>query len=165
MKLKEVEKNDVTAISTHFFGDVAVSKNLSEYTFPGVAAFLCQIDLKEYNILGQNEGMLYIFLDLSGFYSEEYGEYALLPIIYYSKDLLTDILDDFNEYQELDFIDKTFSLCAGEGLEIKEDRLIITDEYLIKFFSNFDNNINRVEIIINKLNENTFSEGIFKIYK
>lgn len=165
MKIKEVEKNDNIAISTHFFGDVAVNEKLCEYTFPGVAAFFCQINLAEHNMLGHTEGMIYIFLDLSGYYSEEYGEYALLPIVYYTKDKITDILDDFNESHDLDYINKSFILEDGEGVEMEKDRLIITDNYLLNFFSNFDNDLKKVEIVLDKIKENTFNEGIFKIFK
>lgn len=165
MKFINVEENDDFIFKTHFFGSVAVSKTLSEYTFPYEAFFLGQIDLKKYNIKNLNEGFLYIFLDLSGYYSEEYGEYSLLPIIYYDKGNISEILDDFNEHHDLDYTDNFYLVDDGDGLLIENDKLVISDKEILKFFMNFDNDIKYVEIGINEVCENKFKDGEFKIFK
>lgn len=166
MKLVEVLKNDNNVFESHILGDPAVGGRLLDYTFPGFSGFFGMIRLDEYNFLGHDEGYLYIFLDLLGYYSEEYGEYSLVPMFYYTKDIPTDILDDFNEDNlELEGINKMYMLDSGNGFDITDGKIIITDCNLLKFFSNFDNDIKSVILSTEEISLNKFSEGIFKIIK
>lgn len=168
MKAIEVEKNENNIFETHILGDVAVPLCLADYEFPGFSCYFMTIRLDEYPFMGKEEGNLYIFFDLLGYYSEEYGEYSLVPMLYYSKDYPDTILDNINEadYEELDGIDKMYMLEPGDGIEISDNVIRFTDPSLIKFFENFDNEIKAVKLVFNTpVVENGFTEGVFKIEK
>ena len=165
MKAIKTIMDEDNVFMTHVFKDLVVNEALASYTFPSVAFFFSQIRLEEYNILNHNNGMLYVFFDLSGYYSEEYGEYSLVPMIYYTNDLTNIILDDFNEMHDLDNCLDMYLLDGGIGFDITDDSLVIKDLNLLKFFLNFDNDIKKVIIEIKELKENKFTEGVFKIIK
>lgn len=166
MKAIKVIKNETNLQETHILGDLCATDKLCDYEFPAFSGFYAYIRLDEYNMLGIDNGHLFIFLDLLGYYSEEYGEYSLVPMAYYTNDELTTIFDSFNEENKLDDIDSMYMLDDGEGIEINSDGSIkITDESLLKFFLNFDNDIKEVDLFINKLTENKFEECGFKIKK
>ncbi len=168
MKAIEVEKNENNIFETHILGDVAIPSHLADYEFPGFSCYFMTIRLDEYPFMSTNCGNIYIFFDLLGYYSEEYGEYSLVPMLYYSKENPDTILDNINEadYSELDGIDKMYLLSCGEGIEIGDNVVRFTDPNLIKFFENFDNDIKAVRLEFNTpMVENKFTEGVFKIEK
>lgn len=168
MKAIKVLKNDNNVFETHILGDVAVPEALADYEFPGFSCYFMTIRLDEYPFLNKSEGYLYIFFDLLGYYSEEYGEYSLVPMAYYSTADPTIILDDINEdnKDELKGIDNMYMLDSGDGVEIKDNVIRFTDPNLIDFFLSFDNDIKAIRLEFNNpLKENGFSEGVFKIEK
>lgn len=166
MKPIRVIKDDNNILESHILGDFAADSFLADYEFPGFSGFYAYLRLDEYNIRGIDEGHLFIFLDLLGYYSEEYGEYSLVPMIYYTKDELEYIIDDFNEANaELQDIASMYMLDDGQGFEIDNDTIRITSPELLKFFMSFDNDIKEVNIYINEIKENGFATGGFKIIK
>lgn len=168
MKCVLTKKDDNNVFLTHILGDVAVPKRLEDYEFPGFSAFFMTINLEEYGFKNKRVGYVYIFLDLLGYFSEEYGEYSLVPMIYYSTEEPDVIFDDINEENEKEFkgFDKMYLLEAGSGVDILEDTIVFTDKNMIDFFSNFDNDIKSVRFEFkNDLKINGFSEGVFKIEK
>lgn len=164
MKLFKINKDEIN-YSTHILGDPYLSDNLADYTYPFEAMFFAQINLLEYEILGLNEGFLYIFFDLSGYYSDEFGEYSFLPMAYYTLDNPTIILDDFNENHNLKGIKETYILKKGEGFDINNGIITISDGNILPFFMNFDNDIKKVMIEFTNIKLNEFNEGNFKIEK
>lgn len=167
MKSVKVIKNDDNIFETHILGDVAVTEKLADYEFPGFSGFYAFIRLDEYPMLGIDSGYMYIFLDLLGYYSEEYGEYSLVPMVYYTKEAPSIIFDGFNEANsDLTDIDSMYMLDDGSGFEIKDNGEIrINDADLLKFFSSFDNDIKEVLIKVLDIREDKFSEAAFNIFK
>lgn len=168
MKVVEVLKNDTNVMETHIFGDICVPQALADYTFPAFSGYFMTIRLDEYAFKGVSEGYLYIFLDLLGYYSEDYGEYSMVPMAFYSKDEPTEIFDDFNEENAPEFkeMKKMYMLEDGKGIEIDKDTITITDKAILDFFLNFDDDIKEVRFVFNHdLKENSFNEGVFKIIK
>lgn len=168
MKAIKVIKDDNNVFETHILGDVAVPASLADYEFPGFSCYFMTIRLDEYPFLNKNEGYLYIFFDLLGYFSEEYGEYSLVPMAYYSNVEPSIIFDDINEANKDEFkgFENMYMLDDGEGITIDGNIIRFTDKNLIDFFSNFDNDIKAVRLEFNNpLKENGFSEGVFKIEK
>lgn len=167
MKTILTEKNDINILETHIFGDVVVPSSLENYTFPSSAAYFMTINLDEYSFMGLDGGSLYIFLDLLGYFSEDYGEYALVPMAYYSKEKPTIIFDDFNEenYNEFSELKKMYMLDNGEGISFESNNIKISDKDIIEFFLHFDDDIEEVSFEFGEILENKFNEGIFKIKK
>ncbi len=167
MKTVLVQKDENNILETHIFGDVIVPQSLEDYTFPGSGVYFMTINLEEYNFNGLDEGRLYIFLDLLGYFSEDYGEYALVPMAYYSKEKPLIIFDDFNEdnYSEFSELKDFYLLDDGEGISFEENKIKISDKNIIEFFLHFDDDIKEVYFIFDEMKENKFNEGIFKIVK
>lgn len=163
MRLIKVEKNESNLYETHVLGDPSVNEYLADYTYPGEALFFMQIKLNEYSICGLNEGVLYIFFDLSGYYSEDYNELSLCPMAYHIMDNNEYILDDFNEGHDIDGCDTMYILDKGEGIEIENNSIIITDKSLLEFFLNFTTEVKRVSLSFEKIETNSFCEGVFEL--
>ena len=163
MKLIKANKDEYNLYKTHVLGDPSVNEFLADYTYPGEALFFMQINLSEYNFCGLDEGVLYVFFDLSGYYSEEYNELSLCPMAYHITDSYEYILDDFNEGHDIEGYDVMYLLDKGEGIEIDENSIIIIDNNLLDFFLNFTQKVNKVTLSFEKIEHNRFCEGIFKI--
>lgn len=167
MKAVLTKKNEDNIYQTHIFGDVVVPNTLADYTFPGSAAYFMTINLDEYNFMGLDGGYLYIFLDLLGYFEEDYGEYALVPMAYYSKEKQDVIFDDFNEENYSEFLElkDMYLLDDGDGISFESNKIKISDKNIIEFFLHFDDDIKEIYFEFNDIKENKFNEGIFKIIK
>jgi len=166
MKLVKVDYNENNLIQTHIFGDPVIPQALEDYEFPGFAAFFGMIRLDEYPMCGKNEGNLYIFLDLSGYYSEEYGEYSMVPMAYYSKDNPEIIFDNFNEMNEdIKGFENIYMLDNGKGFDINDGIIEMYDEVLLDFFKNFTDDLKKAVFGFEELELNKFNEGFFNIIK
>ncbi len=166
MKLIKVDYNENNLTQTHIFGDPVIPQRLEDYEFPGFSAFFGMIRLDEYPMCGIDSGNLYIFLDLSGYYSEEYGEYSMVPMAYYSKEDPAIIFDSFNEFNDgIKGFDSIYMLDKGEGFNIKDGIIEMTDKVLLEFFRNFTDDLKKAVFGFDELKENTFNEGFFNIIK
>ncbi|MCR4561763.1 MAG: DUF1963 domain-containing protein [Bacilli bacterium] len=92
--LRFVPYDETKHIKCHFFGNPVLPKDINP-NFDDSVMFLGMIDLKEIGYLHDGDmlpldGYLYFFLDTSG------SCYKLKPILLYSKNEPTVVIDDFN---------------------------------------------------------------------